>query len=152
MNGTTKAFAALALGLAACGVTTLPEDDADAGSTGGSSSQDAASDGAGDAADDAPADCEAVRDDLDRLLDRARRCDPTAAVQQCGAAVQGLCCPVVVAEVSGLATQAYLAAVSEATGLGCDDICAVVDCAPVETGYCQPDPGGGPTGACEDIW
>lgn len=116
------------------------------GTTGGTGGEQADSD-----VEDADVDCEAVRQDLSELLVAAQACDPAIDEIQCEDVVQGLCCPEVVTRESDPATVAYLEAVAEAKSLGCDDICAVVDCAAPTGGACQPDPGTG-MGSCEATW
>ena len=154
MTKLALALLVMSCALTACGVTTIP-NDGDAGGSGGGNGG-AGADGGSDAQpSDAKADavdCEVVREQLGTLLERARVCDPAINMVQCNVVVQGLCCPQVVVQASAQATNAYLYAVEQAQTLGCDDICAVVDCAPTAGGFCQPDPTGVHPGVCEDIY
>ena len=124
------------------------------GGTAGSSGSGGASSDAGtpETGSDGGVDCDAVRGGLWTLLDAAQVCDPAINTVQCDVIVAGLCCPSLVTTADAPATDAYLKGVAEARALGCDDICAVVDCASPTSGACQPDPAGSLPGKCVETY
>jgi hypothetical protein len=60
-----------------------------------------------------------------------------ASNQECGAFVDGLCCPEVVAEKDAAATQDYLDALAAHQAAGCDAACPPEPCGNANKGLCS---------------
>ncbi len=85
-----------------------------------------------DAAGDAASDCTTLRSNVNSTAAAAQTCNANAA-GQCQDLVQGVCCPLEVANASSEATKQYLVALAAWKNAGCAMVCTLACIAPQHT-------------------
>lgn len=116
--------------------------------TGGVGQGGAGEGGEGDGGGGNQAKCDQLLEDLQKELAEAQACSLLLPIVQCSTFVDGVCCPVPVADGQSSETQKYLEELDDYFAEGCVPVCPPVECNPIPVGTCQPGNQGNLDGTC----